>query len=147
MHLSTTSKDEDGDAFNTVFQYKIVHGPAKTSHYGECRCERADLGLELAKLAALPEDVLSTAKRIAYQLSELEDKGKHIPTLLTVGKQNDGAARVATRRRALLEVSPSPDTADYSSENDSRTSPTRRCPTPTSAKSSRGTSRIVLISS
>jgi len=32
-------------------------------------------GLELAKLAALPEDVTNRARFVATKLSELEDKG------------------------------------------------------------------------
>ena len=53
------------------------------------------LGLELAKLADLPDDVLKEARRVTTRLSELED----------MSKQNSEGIMVALRRKAMLRVS------------------------------------------
>ena len=53
------------------------------------------LGLELARLADLPEDVLTEAQRVATRLTELEESRK----------QSSESIRIATHRKALLRVS------------------------------------------
>ena len=53
------------------------------------------LGLELAKLADLPDDVLKEARRVTTRLSELED----------ISKQNSEGIMVALRRKEMLRVS------------------------------------------
>lgn len=53
------------------------------------------LGLELARLADLPDDVLTEAQRVAVRLTELEESRK----------QSSESIRIATHRKALLRVS------------------------------------------
>ncbi|KAK7688085.1 hypothetical protein QCA50_008455 [Cerrena zonata] len=52
--------------------------------------------LDLARLADLPEDVLTEGKRVATKLSELEAK-KH---------EESKSTQISTRRKALLRVNP-----------------------------------------
>ena len=52
-------------------------------------------GLELARLADLPEDVLTEAHRVANRLTELEENRKQS------GEDN----QITIRRKALLRVS------------------------------------------
>jgi DNA mismatch repair ATPase MutS len=63
--LCMQTKPKTPTAFATTFAYKVVKGPCQDAHYG----------LELAKLAALPEDVMMHAERVAKQLSGAEARG------------------------------------------------------------------------
>ncbi|KAF8885255.1 DNA mismatch repair protein MutS [Gymnopilus junonius] len=71
--------------FGMSFQYKIVDGAAEDfNHYG----------LQLAKLADLPSDVLVEAKRVADILTDLQTKHE----------ESSEGYRIATRRKALLRL-------------------------------------------
>ena len=75
--------------------------PDDSSHYGVClwRPDEVDLviwivGLELARLADLPEDVLTEAHRVSGILSKLHSKRED---------ESEGS-KTATKRKALLRV-------------------------------------------
>ena len=51
-------------------------------------------GLELARLADLPSDVIVEGKRVSHRLTELDE----------MQNQDSEASKVAIRRRALLKV-------------------------------------------
>ncbi|KAL7421890.1 MutS protein msh4 [Cryptotrichosporon argae] len=70
--------------FATTFQYTVAEGACKEEHYG----------LELAKLAALPPDVMAKATEVAEKLIELEGQGRNASL----------ANAVALRRKAMLEL-------------------------------------------
>ncbi|KAH9949472.1 muts domain V-domain-containing protein [Amylocystis lapponica] len=71
--------------FGMTFQYKIVDGaPEHLEHYG----------LDLARLADLPDDVLAESRRIANSLVEREMRER----------QDSLSNKIATRRKALLRL-------------------------------------------
>ncbi|CAK5271911.1 unnamed protein product, partial [Mycena citricolor] len=83
LHLSVQRSTKSG--FGVTFQYKIVDGaPPDSNHYG----------LELARLADLPEEVLMEGKRVAERLAALHIKHE--------GQSESG--RIAVRRKALLRL-------------------------------------------
>jgi DNA mismatch repair protein MSH4 len=63
---SSQTTQQPSTDFSTVFAYRVVKGPCKDKHYG----------LELAKLAALPDDVMEQAEMVARKLSGMEAKGE-----------------------------------------------------------------------
>ncbi|WWC89184.1 uncharacterized protein L201_004102 [Kwoniella dendrophila CBS 6074] len=86
MHLRVQDNkvEDENNAFSTTFQYKIDEGPAIIDHYG----------LELAKLASLPEAVMVRAKDVAMSLSELEQKGR----------DSTASQALVNRRKLLFEL-------------------------------------------
>lgn len=67
LHLQVTHEraPDDDKGFASTFQYKVVEGSIQRRHYG----------LELASLASLPRDVLTTARSVATRLNDLEQRG------------------------------------------------------------------------
>ncbi|KAK8864531.1 hypothetical protein IAR55_001781 [Kwoniella newhampshirensis] len=86
LHLRTkvNGLSPDSPEFATTFSYKIAEGATTVQHYG----------LELAKLASLPSDVMEKATETAMQLSELEEQGKG----------SSKATAVVLRRKTLYEL-------------------------------------------
>ncbi|KZV60597.1 hypothetical protein PENSPDRAFT_759914 [Peniophora sp. CONT] len=101
LHLSVQSTRPTASNIGITFRYKfvlysihssqpdildrIVDGvPDDIGHYG----------LELARLADLPPDVLAEGKRVSYRLTELDE----------MQNQESEASKVAIRRRALLKL-------------------------------------------
>ncbi|KAJ6578861.1 muts domain V-domain-containing protein [Mycena vulgaris] len=85
LHLSVQRTSKSGANFGVTFQYKIVDGaPDESSHYG----------LELARLADLPNDVLAEGKRVAKSLAALH--ARH--------EQDSESSKIAIRRKALLRL-------------------------------------------
>ncbi|PAV21710.1 hypothetical protein PNOK_0166700 [Pyrrhoderma noxium] len=85
LHLSVQKTRPSASSIGLAFDYKILDGvPNNIEHYG----------LELAKLADLPGDVLKEARRVTTRLSELED----------ISKQNSEGIMVALRRKAMLRL-------------------------------------------
>ncbi|KAF8192659.1 muts domain V-domain-containing protein [Mycena galopus ATCC 62051] len=85
LHLSVQRTSKSGANFGVTFQYKIVDGaPQESSNYG----------LELARLADLPQDVLAEGKRVAKNLAALH--ARH--------KEKSESSKIATRRKALLRL-------------------------------------------
>ncbi|KAL1755189.1 muts domain V-domain-containing protein [Schizophyllum commune] len=85
LHLSVQRSRRTTTNFGVTFQYRIVDGaPEDDSHYG----------LELARLADLPEDVLTEAKRVASQLAALH--ARH--------EESSESNKIAVRRKALLRL-------------------------------------------
>ncbi|KAJ7938405.1 muts domain V-domain-containing protein [Mycena leptocephala] len=77
LHLSVQRTSKSGANFGVTFQYKIVDGaPQESNHYG----------LELARLADLPQDVLVEAALHA----------RH--------EENSESSKIAMRRKALLRA-------------------------------------------
>ncbi|WRT66511.1 uncharacterized protein IL334_003470 [Kwoniella shivajii] len=86
MHLRVENNKiiDDENAFSATFQYKVEEGQAMISHYG----------LELAKLAAFPQEVMVRAKEVATKLSELEERGR----------ETDISHALVKRRKVLFEL-------------------------------------------
>ncbi|KNZ82138.1 MutS like protein [Termitomyces sp. J132] len=85
LHLSVHRSRPSASNFGMTFQYKIVDGtPEDSNHYG----------LELARLADLPNDVLTEGKRVAEALAALH--AKH--------EEESESSRAAVRRKALLRL-------------------------------------------
>ncbi|CCM03700.1 uncharacterized protein FIBRA_05846 [Fibroporia radiculosa] len=85
LHLAVQRSRRTNSNFGMTFQYRIVDGaPEDMSHYG----------LELARLADLPEDVLVEGRRIAENLTALHAKEE----------QESRTNKVAIRRKALLRL-------------------------------------------
>ncbi|KAG2069894.1 hypothetical protein BDR04DRAFT_1135595 [Suillus decipiens] len=85
LHLSVQRSRPSASNFGLTFQYKILDGvPENSGHYG----------LELAKLADLPDDVLSEARRVSEIITErnLRCEEESRINVLTI------------RRRALLKL-------------------------------------------
>ncbi|KAG2030937.1 muts domain V-domain-containing protein [Suillus americanus] len=85
LHLSVQRSRPSASNFGLTFQYKILDGvPENTGHYG----------LELAKLADLPDDVLTEARRVSEIITEknLRCEEESRINILTI------------RRRALLKL-------------------------------------------
>ncbi|KAJ7452111.1 DNA mismatch repair protein MutS [Mycena galericulata] len=85
LHLSVQRSSKSSANFGVTFQYKIVDGaPDESNHYG----------LELARLADLPKDVLIEGKRVAQNLAALH--ARH--------KEESESSKIAMRRKALLRL-------------------------------------------
>ncbi|KAI9437019.1 muts domain V-domain-containing protein [Lactarius indigo] len=85
LHLSVQRSCRSSSNIGMTFTYKIVNGPAdEVEHYG----------LQLARLADLPKDVLSEAEKIAQRLNEGS----------TQGNENSESSKVAKRRKAVLKL-------------------------------------------
>ncbi|KAI0809119.1 muts domain V-domain-containing protein [Irpex lacteus] len=85
LHLSVQRSRQTNTNFGMTFQYKIVDGaPDDLQHYG----------LDLARLADLPEDVLTEARRVSEKLTALEEKKK----------EDSKSNKVAVRRKAMLRL-------------------------------------------
>ncbi|KAK0232710.1 muts domain V-domain-containing protein [Armillaria fumosa] len=83
LHLSVQKSRPSESNFGMTFQYKIVNGaPDNMSHYG----------LELARLADLPSDVLTEAKRVSSNLSALHARNE----------EDSESTQITMRRKALL---------------------------------------------
>ncbi|KAJ9118972.1 hypothetical protein QFC24_005938 [Naganishia onofrii] len=88
LHLHSHIKSRpQGTAYNTEHSYRVVQGAVKLEHYG----------LELAKLADLPETVLEKSTEIAYKLEARQ----------TQARAASESQAIAARRKALINVSPS----------------------------------------
>ncbi|KAJ3551161.1 hypothetical protein NM688_g4876 [Phlebia brevispora] len=65
LHLSVQRTRQTNANFGMTFQYKIIDGaPEHMEHYG----------LDLARLADFPDDVLTEARRVSQKLTELEKR-------------------------------------------------------------------------
>ncbi|KAJ7353331.1 muts domain V-domain-containing protein [Mycena albidolilacea] len=85
LHLSVQRTSSSGPDFGVTFQYKIVDGaPQESNHYG----------LELARLADLPQDVLAEGKRVAENLAALH--ARH--------EEKSESSKISMRRKALLRL-------------------------------------------
>ncbi|KAI0344201.1 hypothetical protein BDW22DRAFT_1412762 [Trametopsis cervina] len=85
LHLSVQRTRQTNTSFGMTFQYKIVDGaPEDLDHYG----------LELARLADLPAEVLTEARTVSLKLTELEERKK----------EESKFNKVAIRRKALLRL-------------------------------------------
>ncbi|KIM81717.1 hypothetical protein PILCRDRAFT_97607 [Piloderma croceum F 1598] len=85
LHLSVQKTRQSASNFGIIFQYKIVDGiPDNTDHYG----------LELARLADLPADVLTEAHRVATSLAETD----------LHDKEQSQTSKISIRRKALLRL-------------------------------------------
>ncbi|KAJ9123957.1 hypothetical protein QFC22_000748 [Naganishia vaughanmartiniae] len=71
-------------AYNTQHSYRIVQGAVKLEHYG----------LELAKLANLPESVLEKSTEIAYKLEACQQRARAASE----------SQAIAARRKALINL-------------------------------------------
>lgn len=85
LHLSVQRSRPSASNFGLTFQYKILDGvPEYTGHYG----------LELAKLADLPDDVLTEGRRVSEIITERN-----------LRCEEESRINVLTlRRRALLKL-------------------------------------------
>ncbi|KAG1857115.1 muts domain V-domain-containing protein [Suillus subluteus] len=103
LHLSVQRSRPSASNFGLTFQYKILDGvPENTGHYGESQTtdrrrrhlDQSRSGLELAKLADLPDDVLTEARRVSEIITErnLRCEEESRINVLTI------------RRRALLKL-------------------------------------------
>ncbi|PCH33162.1 hypothetical protein WOLCODRAFT_93032 [Wolfiporia cocos MD-104 SS10] len=85
LHLAVQRSRQSTSNFGMTFQYRVVDGaPEHTSHYG----------LDLARLADLPDDVLAEGRRVAEALSEMEERQE----------QDSRSNKVSIRRKALLRL-------------------------------------------
>ncbi|KAJ4485332.1 muts domain V-domain-containing protein [Lentinula aciculospora] len=85
LHLAVQRTRHSESNFGLSFQYKIVDGaPEDNTHYG----------LELARLADLPGDVLTEASRVSKHLTELQTRHQ---------EQSD-SSKIAMRRKTLLKL-------------------------------------------
>ncbi|KAJ3753257.1 muts domain V-domain-containing protein [Lentinula raphanica] len=83
--LENQRTSQSASNFGMTFQYKIVDGaPEGNTHYG----------LELARLADLPSDVLTEASRVSKRLAELQ----------TRHQEQSESSKIAMRRKALLKL-------------------------------------------
>ncbi|CAA7267689.1 unnamed protein product [Cyclocybe aegerita] len=85
LHLSVQRTRSTAANFGMTFQYKILDGTSEnSSHYG----------IELARLADLPLDVLAEGKRVAEKLTALQ----------TRHEESSESNKIALRRKALLRL-------------------------------------------
>ncbi|TEB26336.1 hypothetical protein FA13DRAFT_1692416 [Coprinellus micaceus] len=85
LHLSVQRTAQTATNFGMVFRYKILDGVSEhTFHYG----------LELARLADLPSDILQEGRRVAEKLAELQKKQE---------EESEGS-QIALRRKVLLRL-------------------------------------------
>lgn len=110
LHLAVQKTRRTTYNIGMSFQYRIVDGaPDDSGHYG----------LELARLADLPEDVIVEAQRVADKLSELEER-EH---------RESHTNKIAVRRKALLRVTP-PTGSDISEKTVTHSSAPRHAAAP-----------------
>ncbi|KAJ7854950.1 hypothetical protein B0H14DRAFT_3865335 [Mycena olivaceomarginata] len=83
LHLSVQRTSSSGVDFGVTFHCKIV-APQESNHYG----------LELARLADLPQDVLAEGKRVAKNLAALH--ARH--------EEKSESSKISMRRKALLRL-------------------------------------------
>jgi len=80
-----SSQNDSSPAGNWKLANRVAEGPTSdTPHYG----------LELAKIADLPQDVLDEANRVATYLSDLEAKNR----------EASKSTKAALRRKAMLRL-------------------------------------------
>ncbi|KAI9462694.1 muts domain V-domain-containing protein [Boletus coccyginus] len=85
LHLSVRRTRKSASSLGVVFKYKIMDGlPEDLHHYG----------LELARLADLPSDVIEEGKRVASALADLHARRE----------EESQTTIMATRRRAILKL-------------------------------------------
>ncbi|KAI0757543.1 muts domain V-domain-containing protein [Daedaleopsis nitida] len=85
LHLSVQKSRPTATKFGMTFHYKIVDGAPDTfDHYG----------LDLARLADLPDTVVSEARRVAEYLADQEERDQ----------QQSRTSKLAVRRKALLRL-------------------------------------------
>jgi len=85
LHLSVQRGCQSASSFGMNFEYKIVDGVSEDdSHYG----------IDLARLADLPSDVLVEGRRVAA----------HLAALQTRHEASSESSRFAMRRKALLRL-------------------------------------------
>ncbi|KAI1790487.1 muts domain V-domain-containing protein, partial [Ganoderma leucocontextum] len=85
LHLSFQKSRPTASKFGITFYYKIMDGaPEAQDHYG----------LDLARLADLPESVVSEARRVAEYLTEQKERDQ----------QQSKTSKIALRRKALLRL-------------------------------------------
>ncbi|KAF7762129.1 hypothetical protein Agabi119p4_8722 [Agaricus bisporus var. burnettii] len=85
LHLSVHQTRKTSSNFGLTFQYKIVDGASEDyGHYG----------LELARLADLPDDVITEARRVAEHLAQVHAQNE----------EESESSKVAKRRKALLKL-------------------------------------------
>ncbi|KAF8168490.1 muts domain V-domain-containing protein [Crassisporium funariophilum] len=85
LHLSVHRSRASTSNLGLTFQYKIVDGVSEDdSHYG----------VELARLADLPADVLVEGKRVAEHLAALQSRHE----------ESSESSKIAIRRKALLRL-------------------------------------------
>ncbi|GJE94158.1 MutS family DNA mismatch repair protein [Phanerochaete sordida] len=85
LHLSVQKTRHTTTNFGMRFEYRIMDGAQENmSHYG----------LDLARLADLPADVISEARRVSERLTAIEAKKN----------EESRSTKVAVRRKALLRL-------------------------------------------
>ncbi|TFK57730.1 hypothetical protein OE88DRAFT_1671924 [Heliocybe sulcata] len=85
LHLAVQRSRQSASSFGMTFQYRIMDGaPEDMDHYG----------LETARLADLPQDVMDEGRRVANHLSALEARRE----------EQSQTSKVAIRRKALLRL-------------------------------------------
>ncbi|TBU46298.1 muts domain V-domain-containing protein [Dichomitus squalens] len=85
LHLSVQKSRPTASKFGITFHYKIVDGASDLQdHYG----------LDLARLADLPESVISEARRVAEYLADREERDQ----------RQSKTSKLALRRKALLRL-------------------------------------------
>ncbi|KAF9453355.1 hypothetical protein P691DRAFT_771528 [Macrolepiota fuliginosa MF-IS2] len=85
LHLSVHQTRRTASNFGLTFQYRIVDGTSEDfGHYG----------LELARLADLPEDVITEARRVAEYLAHADAQVE----------EESESSKIAKRRKALLRA-------------------------------------------
>ncbi|KAI9065774.1 hypothetical protein FKP32DRAFT_1665232 [Trametes sanguinea] len=85
LHLSVQKSRATTSKFGLTFHYKIIDGaPDAFDHYG----------LDLARLADLPEQVVSEARRVAEFLTDQEEQDQ----------RQSRTSKLAIRRKALLRL-------------------------------------------
>ncbi|KZT24709.1 hypothetical protein NEOLEDRAFT_1156682 [Neolentinus lepideus HHB14362 ss-1] len=85
LHLAVQKSRQSSSNFGITFQYRIMDGiPEDMDHYG----------LEMARLADLPQDVMAEGRRVAEHLSALEARRE----------EQSQTSKIAVRRKALLRL-------------------------------------------
>ncbi|KAF5314158.1 hypothetical protein D9611_006962 [Ephemerocybe angulata] len=85
LHLSVQRTPQSSSNFGMIFRYKIVDGLSEQhTHYG----------LELARLADIPPEILQEGARVAARLDELQKRQE---------EESEGS-RIALRRKVLLRL-------------------------------------------
>ncbi|KAL0950493.1 hypothetical protein HGRIS_007304 [Hohenbuehelia grisea] len=103
LHLSVQRSRPSAASFGMTYQYKIVDGTAEDlGHYGHAlgfqQCVKLTIpnyvGLEIARLADLPEDVHIKAKEVSDRLTMLD----------TRQNEDSRSNKILLRRKALLTL-------------------------------------------
>ncbi|KXN88409.1 hypothetical protein AN958_07315 [Leucoagaricus sp. SymC.cos] len=101
LHLSVHQTRRTTSSFGLTFQYKIVDGASEDyKHYG----------LELARLADLPDDVITEAKGVAEHLAQIETQNEGESESSRVTKRRKALLRLRTQLTQAYEYSALPDT-------------------------------------